>query len=117
MMKRFGVVSIACGLGIGVALGVASPQSKTQAQSADLVLCDRVAADPTDPDKPADVRGANDVAAADVATAEAAGPADVVDGGVGLVARRRQILAQAHDVEHAPAIGEDANQLIVEVVR
>jgi uncharacterized protein len=69
MMKRFGVVSIACGLGIGVALGVASPQSKTQAQSADLVLCDRVAADPTDPDKPADVRGANDVAAADVATA------------------------------------------------
>jgi TPR repeat protein len=69
MMKRFGVVSIACGLGIGVALGVASPQSKTLAQSADLVLCDRVAADPTDPDKPADVRGANDVAAADVATA------------------------------------------------
>jgi TPR repeat protein len=66
MMKRFGVVSIACG--VGVALGVAAPQP-THAQSADLVLCDRVAADPTDPDKPADVRGANDVAAADVATA------------------------------------------------
>ena len=27
------------------------------AQSADLVLCDRVAADPSDPDKPADVKG------------------------------------------------------------
>ena len=69
MMKRFGVVSIACRLGVGVALGVAAPQPAAHAQSADLVLCDRVAADPTDPDKPADVRGANDVAAADVATA------------------------------------------------
>jgi len=39
------------------------------AQSADLVLCDRVAADPSDPDKPADVRGVPDIAAADVATA------------------------------------------------
>jgi hypothetical protein len=39
------------------------------AQSADLVLCDRVAADPTDPDKPADVKGVTDVAPADVATA------------------------------------------------
>ena len=28
------------------------------AQSADLVLCDRIAADPADPDKPADVKGA-----------------------------------------------------------
>jgi len=69
MMKRFGVVSIACSLGLGVALGVAAPHAAAHAQSADLVLCDRVAADPTDPDKPADVRGANDVAAADVATA------------------------------------------------
>jgi len=39
------------------------------AQSADLVLCDRIAADPTDPDKPADVRGVTDVAPADIATA------------------------------------------------
>jgi TPR repeat protein len=39
------------------------------AQSADLVLCDRIAADPTDPDKPADVRGVADIAPADVATA------------------------------------------------
>jgi TPR repeat protein len=39
------------------------------AQSADLVLCDRVAADPSDPDKPADVKGAAEVAPSDVATA------------------------------------------------
>lgn len=40
-----------------------------EAQSADLVLCDRLAADPADPDKPADVRGVSEVAAGDVATA------------------------------------------------
>jgi TPR repeat protein len=39
------------------------------AQSADLVLCDRVAADPADPDKPADVRGVADLATSDIATA------------------------------------------------
>jgi TPR repeat protein len=39
------------------------------AQSADLVLCDRLAADPADPDKPADVKGTPDVAASDIATA------------------------------------------------
>jgi TPR repeat protein len=40
-----------------------------RAQSADLVLCDRLAADPADPDKPADVKGVAAVAAGDVATA------------------------------------------------
>jgi TPR repeat protein len=40
-----------------------------QAQSADLVLCDRLAADPSDPDKPADVRGVTEIAASDIATA------------------------------------------------
>jgi len=40
-----------------------------QAQSADLVLCDRIAADPADPDKPADVRGVTTIAPSDVATA------------------------------------------------
>ncbi|PPQ18149.1 hypothetical protein CV770_17120 [Bradyrhizobium sp. AC87j1] len=40
-----------------------------RAQSADLVLCDRVAADPSDPDKPADVRGVSEIASSDVATA------------------------------------------------
>jgi TPR repeat protein len=39
------------------------------AQSADLALCDRVAADPSDPDKPADVKGVPDIAASDIATA------------------------------------------------
>ena len=43
--------------------------STAHAQSADLVLCDRVAADPSDPDKPADVKGVPDIAASDVATA------------------------------------------------
>jgi TPR repeat protein len=39
------------------------------AQSADLVLCDRIAADPADPDKPADVKGVPEIASSDVATA------------------------------------------------
>jgi TPR repeat protein len=39
------------------------------AQSADLVLCDRLAADPADPDKPADVKGVPEIAASDIATA------------------------------------------------
>lgn len=39
------------------------------AQSADLVLCDRVAADPADPDKPRDVTGVNQIASSDIATA------------------------------------------------
>jgi uncharacterized protein len=44
-------------------------QGPAHAQSADLVLCDRVAADPADPDKPADARGVADIAASDIATA------------------------------------------------
>ncbi len=51
------------------ALILALAPSFAHAQSADLVLCDRLAADPSDPDKPADVRGVPDIAAADVATA------------------------------------------------
>jgi uncharacterized protein len=47
---------------------LASP-SGLKAQSADLVLCDRLAADPADPDKPAEVKGVGDVAPADVPTA------------------------------------------------
>ncbi|HEY6254315.1 MAG TPA: tetratricopeptide repeat protein [Xanthobacteraceae bacterium] len=69
-MKRSGAVSIACKFGIGLlALVIASAHSPARAQSADLVLCDRLAADPTDPDKPADVKGTPDVAPSDVATA------------------------------------------------
>ncbi len=61
MAIRTGAILIAC---VGVAL--AAP---AHAQSADLVLCDRLAADPADPDKPADVKGAPDIIASDVATA------------------------------------------------
>ncbi len=39
------------------------------AQSADAVLCDRVAADPSDPDKPSDVRGVAVIAPSDIPTA------------------------------------------------
>jgi TPR repeat protein len=55
-------------IAIAAAMSLANP-SATRAQSADLVLCDRLAADPADPDKPADVKGTPDVAASDVATA------------------------------------------------
>jgi uncharacterized protein len=48
---------------------VLADRSPVKAQSADLALCDRVAADPADPDKPADVRGTPDVAPSDIATA------------------------------------------------
>jgi len=53
---------------LAAAVALAVP-ALAHAQSADLVLCDRVAADPADPDKPADVKGVPDVAAADIATA------------------------------------------------
>jgi TPR repeat protein len=48
---------------------LAAAPALARAQSADLVLCDRLAADPADPDKPADVKGVPDVAASDIATA------------------------------------------------
>jgi TPR repeat protein len=69
MTKPFGTFAIACMLGVALALTVACIHSQAHAQSADLVLCDRVAADPSDPDKPADVKGTPDIAKADVATA------------------------------------------------
>jgi uncharacterized protein len=43
--------------------------SPARAQSADLALCDRVAADPDDPDKPADVKGVRDIAPSDITLA------------------------------------------------
>ncbi|TFV50239.1 sel1 repeat family protein [Bradyrhizobium niftali] len=53
---------------LAILLALAAPLA-AHAQSADLVLCDRVAADPSDPDKPADVKGVAEIAASDVATA------------------------------------------------
>jgi TPR repeat protein len=73
MTQRFCLFSSAVTAGIAVlamtiAAMLASP-SPARAQSADLVLCDRLAADPADPDKPADIKGTPAVAPADVATA------------------------------------------------
>jgi uncharacterized protein len=51
------------------AIAITAVPSLARAQSADLVLCDRLAADPADPDKPADVKGVPDVAPSDIATA------------------------------------------------
>jgi TPR repeat protein len=61
MRRRFQCLVI-----VAAAVAAAGP---VHAQSADLVLCDRVAADPADPDKPADVKGVADIAASDIATA------------------------------------------------
>jgi uncharacterized protein len=70
MRRRSAAAAIVCGFGVAVpALTGASIHSLARDQSADLVLCDRVAADPTDPDKPAEVTGVPQIAAADVATA------------------------------------------------
>jgi TPR repeat protein len=51
------------------AIAIAAAPSLAGAQSADLVLCDRLAADPADPDKPAEVKGTAEVEPSDVATA------------------------------------------------
>ena len=70
MIKRSGAVSIAYNFSIGLlALTIASVHSSAHAQSADLVLCDRIAADPADPDKPTDVKGVSEIARSDVAIA------------------------------------------------
>ena len=70
MMKRSGAVPIAYPISVGLlALTIVSGQSSAHAQSADLVLCDRLAADPADPDKPADIKGTAEIAQSDVATA------------------------------------------------
>jgi uncharacterized protein len=51
------------------AIILAAAPGFVRAQSADLVLCDRLAADPGDPDKPADVKGVPEIAPSDIATA------------------------------------------------
>src|SRR5438270_9766858 len=68
MTTRSRTCPLACAIGLA-ALAVAALPTAAQAQSADLVLCDRLAADASDPDKPADVRGVSDVAPSDIATA------------------------------------------------
>jgi len=66
--KRYGAISIVCGLGIGL-LTPASFYWTAHAQSADLVLCDRLASDPADPDRPKDFKGVSEIAASDIAAA------------------------------------------------
>jgi uncharacterized protein len=69
MSPRTAAVSMACVFGVGLLASVAFTPSSARAQSAEVVLCDRLAADPADPDKPADVKGTPDIAPADIATA------------------------------------------------
>jgi TPR repeat protein len=69
MKKPFNPIPLACIPGAVLALVMACAASPAHAQSADLVLCDRLAADPSDPDKPADVKGTPDIAKADISTA------------------------------------------------
>src|SRR6202163_3705489 len=74
MMKRSRAISLAAGriafsaVAIAAAACLANP-CQVKAQSADLVLCDRLPPAPAHPDKPADVKGTSDVAPSDVATA------------------------------------------------
>lgn len=49
-------------------LAILAPAA-AHSQSADLILCDRLAADPVDPDRPADIPGVVSIAAADISTA------------------------------------------------
>jgi uncharacterized protein len=71
MAKRPGAGFIALNLGFGLSVLIAVSLLSTpgRTQSADLVLCDRIAADTSDPDKPADVKGTPEIAQSDIATA------------------------------------------------
>ena len=51
------------------AIAIAASPSLVHAQSADLVLCDRLAADPADPDKPVNVKGTAEIEPSDVVIA------------------------------------------------
>jgi tetratricopeptide (TPR) repeat protein len=64
-INRSGSVLFACSL----LVSLFAAHAPAQAQSADAVLCDRLAADPADPDKPKDVKGVRVIDPSDVATA------------------------------------------------
>jgi TPR repeat protein len=64
-----GTIRIVVAVSLIAAASTFANSSSVKAQSADLVLCDRLAADPSDPDKPSDVKGTLVVAPSDVATA------------------------------------------------
>jgi TPR repeat protein len=63
-MKRYGAISIICSFGL-----LNSFHLPAHAQSADLVLCDRLASDPADLDRSKDFKGVPEIAASDIATA------------------------------------------------
>ncbi len=67
-MKRSSTLAPCLTAGVMV-LAMFSASHDAHAQSADLVLCDRLAADSADPDKPADIKGVVNIATADVSTA------------------------------------------------
>jgi uncharacterized protein len=70
MTKRTRTRSVAYAFGAGLLVPtIACINLPAYAQSADLVLCDRLAADPSDPDKPTDLKGTPEVAQSDIATA------------------------------------------------
>lgn len=69
MRNRFGAAS-AFGFGVALmALALCCAPSSARDQSAELALCDRLAAEPADPDKPADVKGVAEIAPSDVGPA------------------------------------------------
>jgi uncharacterized protein len=68
-MRKWSVAALTALSFSASVLALTIAQCSAYAQSADLVLCDRLAADPADPDKPADVKGTSEIAASDVATA------------------------------------------------
>src|SRR6516164_2881513 len=69
-MERLNKVLLVCALTIACLVATfGSLDFTARGQSADLVLCDRLAADPTDPDKPAEIKGTSDIGQSDIATA------------------------------------------------
>lgn len=70
-IKWFGLAAIVGALSLSIMVLANAPAAymPALAQSADQVLCDRIAADPADPDKPADVKGVVEIAPSDIATA------------------------------------------------
>lgn len=66
MAKRFPEILACAAL---AALVITSLSGAAHAQSADAVLCDRLAAYPSDPDKPADIKGVVSIAPGDIETA------------------------------------------------
>jgi uncharacterized protein len=70
LIRRPDAIVLMCSAGLCLLMLTSAPLlAPARAQSADLVLCDRIAADPSDPDKPADVKGVIEIAKSDVATA------------------------------------------------